>query len=139
MTTQSPAAKTSGKLVRIWRSTAIAPLTPSSAPAAAASSVSGRTPTTTRTMSVTKATSLPSLVVTSTPETTCALGSGHAFHGGTGAHVHPVLDELIVYQRAKLRIDRGEYLGELLDLGDRQTPGHQGLGHLQADVAAHPR
>jgi hypothetical protein len=45
------AANTLGRLVRMPRSTAIAPLAPSTAPALAARPVSGRTPATTRTMS----------------------------------------------------------------------------------------
>src|SRR5215207_2268079 len=49
--TQSPAASTSGRLVRIRRSTCSAPRTPVWTPAATANSVSGRTPTTTRTRS----------------------------------------------------------------------------------------
>ena len=38
-------------------------------------------------------------------------------------------------RRAQLRVDGGQHLGQLLDLGDRQPPRDQGLGHLQADVA----
>ena len=45
------------------RSTAIAPLTPSVAPASAARAVSGRTPTTTRTMSAARVTAEPSAAV----------------------------------------------------------------------------
>ena len=38
-------------------------------------------------------------------------------------------------QRAEVRVDGGQHLGKLLDLGDRQAAGGQRLGHLQPDVA----
>ncbi len=42
--------------------------------------------------------------------------------------------EFAAHQGAQLRVDGGQYLGQLLHLDDRQPPGGQGLGHLQADV-----
>ena len=36
--------------------------------------------------------------------------------------------------RAQLRVDGGQYLGQLLHLGDRQAADRQGVGHFQADV-----
>ena len=41
-----------------------------------------------------------------------------------------------VHQGAELRVDGGQHLGQLLDLGHGQAAGGQRLGHLQADVPA---
>ncbi len=43
--------------------------------------------------------------------------------------------QLGVDQRTQLGVDGGQHLGQLLHLHDRQPPGGQGVGHLQADVA----
>ena len=56
-------------------------------------------------------------------------------HGRAGAHVHPVLGQLRVDEGTELGVDRREDLFELLHLRHGQTSCHQGLGHLQADVA----
>ena len=55
-------------------------------------------------------------------------------HRSPAQHVHPVLDELGMDQTAQLGVDGREYLRQLLDLGDRESPRHEGLGHLEADV-----
>jgi hypothetical protein len=54
---------------------------------------------------------------------------------GAAADLDAVLDELGADQAAQLRVDGGEDLGQLLDLGDREPPRDQGLRHLQPDVA----
>ena len=121
----------------MWRSTAIAPRWPRVAPAEAASSVSGRTPTTTSTMSTLRTTSWPSVVVASTRSRPGSPGAARAIGADRrpGEHVHAVVGELSVDEGADLGVDGGEHLGELLHLGHRQPTGHEGLGHLQPDVA----
>ena len=99
-------------LVRICPSTAIAPRTPGLPPAATASGVSGRTPTTTRTMSAVPAQSVPPAPVrppasrviarTVAPVTTCILVGGGA---------------PLAAQPAELRVDGGHHRRSLLDQG----------------------
>ena len=50
-------------------------------------------------------------------------------------HLDAVRRQLRVDQRAQARVDGREHLGELLELGDREAPGRQALGHLEPDVA----
>ena len=136
MTTQSPAAYTPGSPVRIRRSTAIAPLAPRVAPALTARLVSGRTPTTTSTRSACRVTGSPALVTASTWSRPAAPGAAFAdgVDGGAGEDLDAAGGELGVDEGAELRVDGGQHLGQLLDLGDGQAPGGQRVGHLQADV-----
>ena len=139
MTTQSPAASTSGRLVRIWRSTAMAPRTPSSAPAAAASSVSGRTPTETSTTSAGKSKRLARRAVGRARPPARGGASRACLFDRVDARVALDVDAVALKfgadERAELGIDGGKHLGELLDLGDGEPAGRERLGHLEADVA----
>ena len=62
-------------------------------------------------------------------------GAADLPYRGAGQDGHAVAFQLGADEGAELRVDGGQYLGELLDLGDGQAAGGQGLGHLQADVA----
>ena len=117
-------------------STAIAPLTPRLAPASAARAVSGRTPTTTRTMSAARVTAVPSAAVACDfqPPGLAGRGPGDGLDGGAGQHLHAVAGQFGVHQRAELGVDGGQDLGQLFHLGDGQPADGQGVGHLQADV-----
>ena len=78
----------------------------------------------------------PALVTASTRSRPGAPGA--AFHdgidGGAGEDLDAAVGELGVHEGAELRVDGGQHLGQLLDLGDGQAPGGQRVGHLQADV-----
>ena len=126
MTAQSPAAKTSGRLVRIWRSTTIACLTPSSAPAAAARSrvgshadddehdvgrvdVSGSPPSVRWRGPRARRVESRRCVIASTRVLQCDLDA--------------VALELGVDERAELGVDGRQHLGQLLELGDLRGRG----------------
>ena len=117
-------------------STAIAPLTPSSAPASAARVVSGRTPTTTSTMSAARVTAEPSAAVAWTSSRPAPAGRGLAdgLDGGAGQHLHAVAGQFGMHQGAELRVDGGQHLGQLFHLGDPEPADGQRVGHFQADV-----
>ena len=118
-----------GTDVRIDRSTLIAPLTPSSAPAVSASVVSGRTPTTTRTRSTSRRNS-------SDPETANrppASSTRSTRH--TGDHLDAGLLDPLPDQPTELRVDGGQHLGQRLHLRHLQPAGGQRLDHLNPDVS----
>ena len=100
-------------------STAIAPLTPRAAPASAARVVSGRTPTTTSTMSAARVTAVPSAAVAWTCSrpappggalliawTVVPVSTSHAMGGQFGMH-----------QGAELGVDGGQHLGRAVPSG----------------------
>ena len=92
----------SGRLVRMPGSTAIAPRTPSVAPASAARAVSGRTPTTTRTMSAVRVTVVPSAAVAWTASVPGLPGAARAdgLNGGAGQDLDAVGGEFGVDEGA---------------------------------------
>ena len=62
-------------------------------------------------------------------------GAADLLNGGAGEDLDAMAGQLGVDQGAELRVDRGQYLGQLLHLSDGQPAGGQSVGHLQADVA----
>ena len=62
------------------------------------------------------------------------LGAGDRLDGGAGQHLHAVGGQFGVDQRAQLRVDGGQHLGQLLHLGHLEPADGQRVGHLQADV-----
>ena len=115
----------------------MAPPIPSSAPADVASSVSGRTPTTTSTRSAKAVSSdagrfhrIDLEAAGRTPGR-----PGDPLDRRVGPYVDAVRGQLGVHERSEARVDGGKHLGELLELGDRQSTGGQPLGHLETDVA----
>ena len=70
------------------------------------------------------------------PQPRAAAGTGlDPLHGGGGVDGDAAPGELGVDQCAELGVDRGQHLGQHLDLGDRDAPAGQGLRHLQTYVA----
>jgi hypothetical protein len=55
--------------------------------------------------------------------------------GGAGQDLDALAGELAVDKCSQVRVDGGKYLGQLLDLGDGQPSGGEGVGHFQADIA----
>ena len=68
----------------------------------------------------------------------CLAGQGLAdgLDGGSGQHLHAAVGQFGVYQRAEFRVDGGQHLGQLLQLGHPKSADGQRVGHLQADVPA---
>ena len=66
----------------------------------------------------------------------CSAGRGRAdgLDGGAGQHLHPAGGQFGVDQRAQLRINGGQHLGQLLHLGHLEPADGQRVGHFQADV-----
>ena len=62
-------------------------------------------------------------------------GAADGLDCGAGEHCDAARLQLGVDQGAELRVDGGQHLGQLLDLGDRQAAHGQRVGHLQPDVA----
>ena len=50
------------------------------------------------------------------------------------ADLHALAGQLGVHQRTKFVVNRGQYFGELFDLGDGEAAGRECFGHFQADV-----
>ena len=119
-------------------STAMAPLAPRSAPAAAAKSVSGgrrRRPARGRRSGcvVARLHSVASDFAVDRRRP-WARSVDDPYVGGT-VDFDAVVGQLAMNQGPELGVDGGKHFGQLFDLGHRQTHGHGGLGHLEADIA----
>ena len=92
-------------------------------------------------MSAARVTAVPSAPVAWTSSRPGLAGCGPADlpDGGAGQDLDAVGGEFGVDVRAELRVDRGQYLGQLFDLGDRQPADGEGVGHFQADVPGRRR
>lgn len=56
-------------------------------------------------------------------------------HRGAGVDVDLMLGQLVANERAELRVDGWEHLGEPLYEGHRESSVREGFGHFEADVA----
>ncbi len=102
----------------------------------AARSVSGRTPTTTRTMSASAGHRRAVGGGGVDPQPPGLAGSARLICR-TVVPVStstPCAGQFGVDQGAECGVDGGQHLGQLFHLGDRQAAGGQGVGHFQADV-----
>ena len=99
-------------------------LTPRLAPAPAARSVSGRTPTTTSTMSAAPGHAAPSAGDRLDAQPPCCARRGLAdgLHGGAGEHLHAVGGQFGVHQRAQFRVDGRAALRAAVPSGSRPEP-----------------
>ncbi len=61
-------------------------------------------------------------------------GGGDLPGGGAGEDFDAACHQFGPDQAPQCRVDGGQDFGELFHLDDRQAPGGQGVGHLQADV-----
>ena len=130
-----------GEVVRICRSTAIAPLTPIVAPAAAASSLSGRTPTTISTMSTDLVRGSPEVfsALTSQPTFGGPFGTVHTMDGGSGCDFDAVPFEFCADERAEFLVDGREYPVAVALSAVTASPGGERFCHLEPDVAGAAR